>query len=87
MVFARSGGPPTLEGSIQKLEVGNQIHVHPRPIRKRAAAGTPYLVGEQSSRAILNSIVMGLYDPFAIVVPKPNDPPVLDRVSEKVIKV
>src|SRR5580658_5184471 len=82
MMFARGAGPPTWEGPIQQNHVRDQVHLHPSPVRKWAAADTTDLIPEKLNRTVVNTIIVRFDDSLLLLINKLDQAPLLDCRSE-----
>jgi hypothetical protein len=73
--------PTTFKLPLQQFQIGDQIYVHPSPIRKPSAARAANLICEKSRNPLLDSIIMRFDNPFPIAVAKSNNASLTDRSS------
>jgi hypothetical protein len=72
MMFSRRAGPPAWEAPIQQTDVRDQIHLHPSPVRKWAAADTADLIPKKLNRTIVNPIIVGFDDSRLLLINQLN---------------
>jgi hypothetical protein len=86
-MLSSRGRSATLKPSIEQIEIGNSIHIHPSPIRKLSTARAPDLVTKEPHAAFLNSIVVRFDNPLPVVITKPNHALVLNGRAEQLIHI
>jgi hypothetical protein len=85
MMLAGANCSAAREGAVQDLKFRNALYIEPPPIRKLAAARSPYLIGEQPDVSVLHSVIMRLKDAVSARVAKPDQASVADCSSEQLI--
>jgi hypothetical protein len=78
MMFARSVSVPR-KRPVEHFELADIANVEPTPSGKGATALPADLPREQSRNAFLNAVVVRFNDPYFVLIPEPNQPPILDR--------
>ncbi len=86
VMFAGRNGPATVEPPFEHFEVGNQIHIHPSPIRQWSATRASNLVRKKSCTTFLDAIVMWFDNPSLIAVSEPDDSFASNRRHEQVVQ-
>jgi hypothetical protein len=57
-MFAGRTRTPARKGLVQQMDVRNEVHLHPSPVRKRASAGATHLIPEKLDRTLVNPIIV-----------------------------
>jgi hypothetical protein len=79
MMFARRTGASTRKGLVQKLDVRDQISLHPSPVGQSGAAGAANLISKELDRTVVNPVIVWFHNPFLVSVTKPKQAPLLNR--------
>ena len=65
-------GPATWKGSVEELNVRDQIRLHPAPVGQLVTAGASHLIGKELDSAIMDPVVVRFNDAELIFVAQPN---------------
>jgi hypothetical protein len=72
MMLTRRCGAPAWKDLVQQMDVRNQTHIHPSPIRKRSTTGPADLVGEKLDGTVVNPIIVGFHNTRFVPVQESN---------------
>src|SRR6266853_3132144 len=85
LVLLRRSGAAAGEGLVQQFRRRNAQNVEQAPVRKRAAACTSDLIGEQAHNAFLNTVIVRLHDSRFVLISKPQQSLLLNRSKDKLM--
>jgi hypothetical protein len=85
MMLAGGSGTAAGKGLIQQIQVRDLGRLYPSPVRKPTAAGAANLKTQEFDDAIMDPVIVRLYNPVFAVVSEPNHALVLDGCPEQFI--
>ena len=70
--LSRESRPSARKGLVQKLDVRDQIGLHPSPVGQPRAAGSTDLIGKKLDRPFVNPVIVRFDNPFLVPIDKPK---------------
>jgi hypothetical protein len=71
-MLTRSIPTSAWKAAVQQMDLRNQIHFHPSPVRKLSTTGPAHLKGQKLDGAVVNPIIVRLDDTWFVLINKSN---------------
>ena len=87
VMFAGGRGTAAGKGSVQDLDVGDQVLFHPSPVGELVTAGTSDLICEELDYAVVDPVVVRFDNALPILIDQPDETCFVDGLPELRIDV